>query len=177
MNDRGNCVQLRLRGNLRDPANLTRHCNIGLDPSKCESCPSFEGYRPHKFAPAIEARLEQLREERKSAALATVPNGDIDAYAKAVARNAYRPLWMRLRQFAARARSFIRAVASWIFGRRISRKRYEMRISACLGCEHRQAATPVGYCGACGCGRNPLSELSIKAKMPAAQCPTGKWPR
>lgn len=55
---------------------------------------------------------------------------------------------------------------------------YEARIEACTSCSSLlpEQAPLVGYCKACGCGKNPRSELTVKGKMPDAKCPAGKWP-
>lgn len=175
MDDRGNCIHLRLRGNYRNPAEGKRDCRIGHDANRCDSCSAFEPYQPLQFSPEVTARLERAKLEREAAARASVPGGDVESYVQTVAREAYRPWTVRLRRGVRLIRGFLRALCSWAFSKRITRKRYEMRIAACLGCEHKLAGSPVGYCGACGCGRHPLSELSIKAKMPKAECPKGKW--
>jgi len=77
--------------------------------------------------------------------------------------------------FAKKAWSFAIAVGSWMFTRDMQRARYIKRIEACLGCEHRTRTGIVGHCSKCGCGRNKLSELAVKAAMPAAKCPEKKW--
>lgn len=55
---------------------------------------------------------------------------------------------------------------------------YEARIAACQSCDFFEPAPNplVGYCKACGCGQNQRSELTVKGKMPDAQCPKSKWP-
>lgn len=56
------------------------------------------------------------------------------------------------------------------------------RVNACKACPHRKdalgnATDPggIGFCDACGCGGRRRAALSIKATMPAATCPQGKW--
>jgi len=53
----------------------------------------------------------------------------------------------------------------------------EARLTVCRQCEHlvRHEADEVGFCGACGCGSRKRARLTIKAEMPRATCPRGKW--
>lgn len=55
----------------------------------------------------------------------------------------------------------------------------EKRKSTCRSCEYldRSKTVPpqVGYCTGCGCPHWRRSELSVKATMPLAACPRGKW--
>jgi hypothetical protein len=52
----------------------------------------------------------------------------------------------------------------------------ESRLAACRSCEHLQVVDGKGeFCGQCGCGHRRRAELSIKATMPRASCPLGKW--
>ena len=78
-------------------------------------------------------------------------------------------------RFGRKAWSFVVAVGSWMVTRDMQRARYVKRIEACLACPHRTRTGIVGHCGKCGCGRNKLSELSVKAAMRAAKCPENKW--
>lgn len=75
----------------------------------------------------------------------------------------------------ANAWQFVRAVTSLITKKRLSVTAYQMRLEACLGCPELQRGTPLGHCKACGCGKRKLAELTIKANMPGAKCPLGKW--
>lgn len=78
----------------------------------------------------------------------------------------------------ARAASWIKAEASVVTQGALDDEAYKARIAACLGCEHldRRDDPRVGFCKACGCGKNPRAELTVKGRMPAATCPKGKWP-
>jgi len=78
----------------------------------------------------------------------------------------------------ARATSWLKAEASVVTQGALDDEAYKARIAACLGCEHldRRDDPRVGFCKACGCGKNPRAELTVKGRMPAATCPKGKWP-
>lgn len=75
---------------------------------------------------------------------------------------------------ARRAVQLIKAVSSTVT-QTIEPAEVAARIELCRKCDHLVPGDPVGHCGACGCGRTRLAELTVKAAMPAAQCPIGKW--
>lgn len=164
---RGNCIHFRMRGAERTP-----ECSIGHDVSKCQTCEHWQQIKPYEYAPDIKMRLAAL-EQKKAADMEraralerpkpTAQQIAADAYPR-FGRRTWKRVW-----------GFVRALTSWAFMPRISKRRYVARIDACLACPHRTPGEPVGYCGKCGCGRNPLSELSTKAKMPAATCPDNRW--
>lgn len=100
---------------------------------------------------------------------------DLAAMAHQIAKK-HRPSLRRyVANRVANAWQFVRAVTSLITKKRLSATAYEMRIEACLGCPELQRGNPLGHCKACGCGKRKLAELTIKANMPGAKCPLGKW--
>jgi len=78
------------------------------------------------------------------------------------------PLWRR-------AASYIAAEASKLMRGPAEVAMQEQRLAACRSCEHRQQVNGGEYCGKCGCGYRKRAELTIKATMPAAKCPLGRW--
>lgn len=90
----------------------------------------------------------------------------------------YRPsIWKLLRSTMQRAVSFAKAITSPLWKKRLTKSQYEARLAACLGCEFlaKTPGAPLGHCNACGCKKNKLAELTVKANLPAASCPRGKW--
>lgn len=77
-----------------------------------------------------------------------------------------------------KAASWIKAETSLIMRGALSDEDYESRIAVCKSCDQLEAMPDpsVGFCKACGCGKNPRAELTVKGRMPAATCPKGKWP-
>jgi hypothetical protein len=77
----------------------------------------------------------------------------------------------------AKAKSWLKAETSLVVDGALTQQAYEARIAACKACEHLDPrdAPRVGFCKACGCGRNARAELTVKGRMPAATCPKGKW--
>lgn len=78
-----------------------------------------------------------------------------------------------------KAISYLKAEASAIISS-IPDDEKVARLDACKNCEHLQKSDKegeLGWCKACGCGQNRRAELTIKATMPAATCPKGKWPK
>lgn len=71
------------------------------------------------------------------------------------------------RGVAAKAVSLVRAVTS---GEAVAEV-VAARRASCDGCEHLVADGEARYCGACGCGRTPLSELSRKLRFAHVECP------
>jgi hypothetical protein len=54
----------------------------------------------------------------------------------------------------------------------------ESRLKTCSECpklSKSEKPGELGWCTACGCGTRARAELTIKATMPAATCPLGKW--
>lgn len=55
----------------------------------------------------------------------------------------------------------------------------EKRKATCRSCEYLEKSMTVppqvGFCTGCGCPQWRRSELSVKATMPMAECPRGKW--
>ena len=75
----------------------------------------------------------------------------------------------------AKAVSWIRAEASRVLEGDVPEDQYQARLEACRACPKLKPSSPLGHCGACGCGTRRRAELTIKAKMPRATCPLGKW--
>jgi hypothetical protein len=76
--------------------------------------------------------------------------------------------------------SWAKAEASLLTEGPVSPEILASRLEACRGCERLDTEAvsegQVGWCRACGCGRNARAELTIKATMPKAKCPENKWP-
>ena len=75
----------------------------------------------------------------------------------------------------AKAVSWIKAEASRVLEGDVPEDQYQARLEACRACPKLKPRSPLGHCGACGCGTRRRAELTIKAKMPRATCPLGKW--
>lgn len=78
-----------------------------------------------------------------------------------------------------KAASWAKAEMSQVINGPLPDEQYEARIATCRACDQLDAADAplVGHCKSCGCGKAARAELTIKARMPAATCPKGKWPR
>ena len=90
----------------------------------------------------------------------------------------YRPsLKNTVRTFTKQAWRFLTAITSPLWKKRLTRAQYEARLTACLGCDQLQRTnrSVLGFCNACGCRPNKFSELTVKANLPGAKCPKGKW--
>jgi len=166
---RGTCINFRMRG-----ADRTPECAIGHDVTKCQTCEHWQQIKPYEYPPDIKLRLAALEQKQAADMERARALERPKRTARQIAAQAYPRFGMRTLK---RVWSFLRALASWAFMPKISKRRYVARLDACLACPHRKPGEPVGYCGKCGCGRNPLSELSTKAKMPAATCPDNRWPK
>ena len=117
---------------------------------------------PTKTVPKASPMIPPLNREQRARQIASL----------------YRPSLRRsLLQFVKNVKLFFVAITSPVWKKRLTNAQYEARIAACLGCEHLQRtnSVPVGFCGACGCGKNKFAELTVKANLPAASCPKGKW--
>jgi len=107
----------------------------------------------------------------------TIPIQSAEQLARKIS-SLHRPSLKRsLLRFVKNVRSFFVAITSPLWKKHLTNAQYEARIAACLGCEHlqRNNAVPVGFCGACGCGKTKFSELTVKANLPGAKCPKEKW--
>jgi len=90
----------------------------------------------------------------------------------------YRPtLRNTLRNLVKRTVSFCIAISSPLWKKQLSSKQYEARLVACLGCSKLQQSpkSAIGFCQACGCKATRFSDLTVKANLPGAKCPEGKW--
>lgn len=81
-----------------------------------------------------------------------------------------------------RAAQYLKAEVSRIVHGPVAGDALTARLDACKACPKRKdsiagATDPggIGFCDACGCGGRKRAALSIKATMPAATCPQGKW--
>ena len=52
---------------------------------------------------------------------------------------------------------------------------YYKRLNICTACPKLVKVEDKKYCGACGCGRTPFSELHTKLKREKAKCPLRKF--
>ena len=75
----------------------------------------------------------------------------------------------------AQAMQYAKAEASRAVQGPLPAEKVEARLAACRTCEHREQVEEREFCTKCGCGRRKRAELTIKATMPAAKCPLGKW--
>ena len=78
-----------------------------------------------------------------------------------------------------KAASYVKAEVSLVTHGSVGDTEYNQRISICLACPRLAKSTEagqIGWCGACGCGRGPRAELTVKARMPQAKCPVNAWP-
>jgi hypothetical protein len=77
----------------------------------------------------------------------------------------------------AQAASWLRAEASLALEGPLPADRIEARLAQCRSCPRLEPlpAPQVGWCTACGCPRSGRAELTVKATMPAARCPEGRW--
>jgi len=75
----------------------------------------------------------------------------------------------------AKAVSWIKAEASRVLEGDVPEDQYQARLEACRACPKLKPSSPLGHCGACGCGTRRRAELTIKARMPRATCPLGNW--
>ena len=79
-----------------------------------------------------------------------------------------------------KARSFIEAMVSVVKDAAPSKEVYDERIAICVECPAFEIAIKnpkqIGHCKACGCGKNPMSALAVKAGIAKSTCPKKKWP-
>lgn len=77
----------------------------------------------------------------------------------------------------AQAASWLRAEASLALEGPLAAEAVEARLAQCRSCPDREPlpAPQVGWCKACGCPQSGRAELTVKATMPAAACPRGRW--
>lgn len=81
------------------------------------------------------------------------------------------------KSFLSKAISYAKAEVS-LLTQFISEEDVRKRLDACQGCSNLKPSREpgqLGWCGACGCGKNARAELTVKVRMPAATCPLGKW--
>jgi uncharacterized paraquat-inducible protein A len=81
----------------------------------------------------------------------------------------------RKRGKLAQAREYLKAEASKLLQGALPTEMVRKRLEACRSCEWREVTPQGEHCRRCGCGRRRRAELTIKATMPAATCPLGKW--
>lgn len=82
------------------------------------------------------------------------------------------------RSLMAKAFDWAKAEASLLTQGPLPDDAYAARVAACRACDQfdPREAPQVGWCKACGCGQNARAEMTIKGRMPAANCPLDKWP-
>jgi hypothetical protein len=87
-----------------------------------------------------------------------------------------------LQQFLLKARSFVRALWSFLTLGDAPLATYLERIETCTGsfgqfakCEQLTATDTGLFCSACGCSPSPLSDVRTKARMIDLKCPMDKW--
>lgn len=82
------------------------------------------------------------------------------------------------RSLMERAAAWAKAEASQVLSGPLSDEQYEARIAVCRSCDQLDAADApqIGHCKACGCGKRPRAEITVKGRMPAATCPKNLWP-
>lgn len=76
------------------------------------------------------------------------------------------------------AASWLKAEASLLIQGELPADAQASRRAACESCPRliRSGDDELGYCGACGCGKNMRARLAAsKIRMPAAKCPLGRW--
>ncbi len=78
-------------------------------------------------------------------------------------------IWSKMKQY-------LRAEWSLLARGSVSEKVFNARMDACRSCDGLiKSADPVGHCGKCGCGMSSRASLTVKGKMPEAECPIKKW--
>lgn len=80
-------------------------------------------------------------------------------------------------KFKDKIESYIKAEASLAIHGPLDEEKYQSRLATCRSCNALEVAVEpkVGHCKECGCGKNPRSEISVKARMPLARCPRNLW--
>lgn len=71
-----------------------------------------------------------------------------------------------------------KAEASLVLEGPVSSEVFIRRLETCNGCEQLERASDpllLGWCKACGCGKNKRAELTVKGRMPKATCPLNAW--
>jgi hypothetical protein len=60
---------------------------------------------------------------------------------------------------------------------KVSKRIFNDRKNKCLDCHGlmKDTTDPIGYCGLCGCGKNPRARLTVKLTVAGATCPLNKW--
>jgi hypothetical protein len=83
------------------------------------------------------------------------------------------------RSLLEKARSFVEAVISIAKDAAPTKEIYDARINVCIECPAFEIAMEkpkqIGHCKACGCGKNPLSSLAVKAGIAKSSCPKKLW--
>lgn len=78
----------------------------------------------------------------------------------------------------AKLASWVKAEVGLLVKGKVDPATYEARVTSCRQCPKlvRHEADKVGFCGACGCGTRSRARIgAVKAHMPDATCPLGKW--
>jgi hypothetical protein len=77
--------------------------------------------------------------------------------------------------FVRKARSFVRAMWSFIRWGDAPIGTHDDRMRACLSCPKMDFSRAGIFCASCGCPRWPLSDLRTKWRMRDARCPLNQW--
>jgi hypothetical protein len=84
------------------------------------------------------------------------------------------------RSLLEKARSFVEAMVSAVKDTAPTKEVYDARINICIECPAFEIAIKnpkqIGHCKACGCGKNPMSALAVKAGIAKSSCPKKLWP-
>jgi len=79
----------------------------------------------------------------------------------------------------AKLASWVKAEVGLLVKGKVDPATYDARVTACRQCPQLRPAPDqdsVGFCGACGCGTRSRARIgAVKAHMPTAACPLGKW--
>ena len=84
----------------------------------------------------------------------------------------------KVKPFAQRAMSWVKAEVSMIADTPLQPAEYLLRLEVCNACPELKRAEEedkLGWCTKCGCPEWSRSELTVKARMPKATCPLAMW--
>lgn len=79
-----------------------------------------------------------------------------------------------------KAASWAKAEVSLVWNGPLPDEEVEQRLAVCRSCKELDPSADsgkLGWCKACGCGRNARAELTVKGRMPKAKCPLDLWPK
>lgn len=70
-----------------------------------------------------------------------------------------------------KVKSFVKTITST----KVERNEYERRLNICKTCPKQKVVNDKLYCSSCGCGQNPLAELTTKLWWSLTTCPLRKF--